>query len=131
MDNERLYIPYGLSTEQEFFTGFGKSEVKQCAIGMAAFVFIAAIIYLVSQSVGAVVATVIIGIAGCIIMTRKDQVTRLSVVGQIINIIKFRRSQKVYKYIYKSACSAGIQEIPRTDKADILQCCNGTGTAER
>ncbi len=102
MDNERLYIPYGLSTEQEIFTGFGKTEVKQCAIGMAAFVFISAIIFLITQNVGAVVTTIVIGIAACIIMTRKDQITRLSVVGQIINIIKFHRNQKMYRYIYKA-----------------------------
>ena len=105
MDTKRLYIPYGLSSEQEYFTGFGRSELKQCFVGMAAFAIISAFAYVISGQIEPIVIIMIIGAAGCIMMTRRDPHTRISVVGQVVNMIRFSRTQKIYKYICKSPWS--------------------------
>lgn len=102
-ENEKLYIPYGLSTEQELFTGFGKREMKQCAVGIAAFGILAALLYIITAQIGAIIFTLLLGIAGSIMMCRKDQNTRISVIGQIANMVRFSKGQKKYRYVYKSS----------------------------
>lgn len=102
MDNEKLYIPYGLSTEQTYFTGFGKTELRQFIIGVIIFAAIGALLLIATSEVATMVVTLIIGIAGSIMMTRKDPNTRISVVGQVYLLVRFARTQKHYKYVYKS-----------------------------
>ncbi len=101
--DEKLYIPYGLSTEQELFSGFGKRELKQCAVGMAAFGIIAMLLYIITSQAAAVIFTLMFGAAGSIMMCRKDQNTKLSVIGQVSNMIRFAKSQKRYRYVYRSS----------------------------
>ena len=72
MDDDKLYIPYGLSIDQEYFTG----------------------------QLLAMIVALMIGAAGTMMAVRKDPYTRISVVGQISDIIHFHKSQKQYKYIY-------------------------------
>lgn len=103
MENEKLYIPYGLSVESEYFTGFGKTELKQCLFGVLIFGVIGALLLIITGQIGSLVITALIGVAGSIMMTRKDPNTRISVVGQVGNMIRFSRSQKRYRYIYKSS----------------------------
>lgn len=43
-----------------------------------------------------------IGASGSIMAVRKDPYTRISVVTQIGNMIKFRRTQQNFRYVYKS-----------------------------
>ena len=102
MDNDRLYIPYGLTTEPEQFSGFGKKEVRHCVAGIAFFGVVAALIYLFTANLTAVMATAIIGIAASIMMTRRDGTSHLSMITHIINMINFNRGQKTYRYVYKS-----------------------------
>lgn len=102
MDNDRLYIPYGLSVEQEFFSGFGRTELMHFLIGFMCFGGLGALLLLIAGEFLALIVTVIIGAAGCFIMTKRDPVTRASVIGQIKNIIGFSRSQKRYNYVYRS-----------------------------
>ena len=83
MDNDRLYIPYGLTTEPEQFSGFGKKEVRHCVAGIAFFGVVAALIYLFTANLTAVMATAIIGIAASIMMTRRDGTSQ----GDIIQIV--------------------------------------------
>ena len=103
MDNDKLYIPYGLSIESEYFTGFGKTELRQCFVGMLFFGVLSALLLLITGEVASLVFTLLVGAAGSIMMTRKDSNTRISVVGQIGNIIRFSKSQKRYRYIYRSS----------------------------
>lgn len=100
---EKLYIPYGLSIEAEYFTGFGKTELKQCAIGSLVFGAIGALLLLITSEVASLIITLLTGIAGSIMMCRKDPNTRISVVGQIGNMVRFSKSQKRYRYVYKSS----------------------------
>ena len=57
---------------------------------------------LITGNLAALVFTMMIGAAGSIMMTRKDPITRLSVVGQVKNMVRFARSQRRYRYVYKS-----------------------------
>ena len=99
---KKLYIPYNLNFDTEYFTGFGKPELKQCAVGITGFGIVAALFMLVTGNLAVLVITLMIGAAGSIMMTRKDPVTRMSVIGQIFDMVNFAKSQKTYRYIYKS-----------------------------
>ena len=98
-ENNTLYIPMGVKTENEFFNGFGKKELLQAAVGSLFAGVIALFIYLFSGNVAYTMIGVLSGIAGSVMMTVKDQYN-MSVVGQAANLILFSRSQKVYPYVY-------------------------------
>ena len=98
-DNNTLYIPMGVKTENEFFSGFGKKEFFQSLIGAVFALVISLIIYLVSGNVAYTMIGVLAGIAGSVMMVTKDQYN-MSVVNQVANLVRFSRSQKVYPYVY-------------------------------
>lgn len=102
MDDEKLYIPYGLSIDQEYFPGFGGKELRQFFIGIAGAAVVGALLLLITGQIFALIISLMIGAAGSMMAVRKDPYTRISVVGQIVDIIHFRKSQKHYKYIYRS-----------------------------
>ena len=88
-----LYIPSGVKSENELFNGFGKRELLQSMAG-ALFGFLAAgAVWLIFRNV----VTILTGIFGSVMMCTKDQ-NNLSVADQIVNIIRFSRSQQIYPY---------------------------------
>lgn len=103
MDNEAdtLYIPMGVKTENEFFTGFGKKEFLQALAGTVLGGIISLIIYLISGNIAYAMIGILSSIAGSVMMTTKDQFN-MSVVTQAADLIRFSRSQKVYPYVYGS-----------------------------
>jgi len=98
-ESNTLYIPLGVKTENEFFSGFGKKELLQAAVGSLFGGVIAVVIFLVSGNIAFTMIGVLSGIACSVIMTTKDQYN-MSVVSQVTNLISFSRNQKVYPYIY-------------------------------
>jgi hypothetical protein len=98
-ENNTLYIPLGVKTENEFFPGFGKKELLQAAVGMIFALVISLFIYLASGNVAYTMIGVLSGIAGSVMMVTKDQYN-MSVVTQVANLIRFSRGQKVYPYVY-------------------------------
>ena len=106
MDDERLYIPYGLSIDQEFFPGFGSKELRQFIVGIVGAAAIGAVLLLITGQLLTIIVSLIIGAAGSMMAVRKDPYTRLSVVGQVADMLHFRRSQKQYKYVYTSPWDA-------------------------
>ncbi len=102
MDDDKLYIPYGLSIEQEYFPGFGGRELRQFLIGTAGSAAAGALILMLTGQIAALIVSMLIGAAGSMMAVRRDPYTRISVIGQVSDLIRFRRSQKHYKYIYKS-----------------------------
>jgi hypothetical protein len=98
-ENNTLYIPLGVKTENEFFPGFGKKELLQAAVGMIFALIISLFIYLASGNVAYTMIGVLSGIAGSVTMVTKDTYN-MSVVTQVANLIRFSRSQKVYPYVY-------------------------------
>ena len=98
-ENNTLYIPMGVKTENEFFPGFGKKELLQAAVGAVFSIVISLFIYLASANVAYTMIGILSGIAGSVMMTTKDQYN-MSVVSQVANLIRFSRSQKVHPYVY-------------------------------
>ena len=96
-ENNTLYIPMGVKTENEFFPGFGKKEALQALVGALFGGVVALIVYLASGNVAYTMIAVLAGIAGSVMMTTKDQYN-MSVVTQVANLVRFSRSQKVYPY---------------------------------
>jgi len=99
-DNSTLYIPMGVKTENEFFSGFGRKELIQTVIGSAGGIAVSLLIYAITASIPYTMIGVLSGIAGSVMMTRKDQ-NNMSVVWQVGNMIRFYKSQKRYPYIYQ------------------------------
>lgn len=99
MDEDKLYIPYGLSIDQEYFPGFGGRELRQFFVGILGSGIIGALLLIFTGQLLALTVALMIGAAGTMMAVRKDPYTRISVVGQISDIIHFHKSQKQYKYI--------------------------------
>jgi hypothetical protein len=98
-DNNTLYIPMGVKTENEFFSGFGKKELLQALAGTVFALIVSLFIYLIGENIAHTMIGVLTGIAGSVMMVTKDQYN-MSVVTQVANLIRFSRSQKVYPYVY-------------------------------
>ena len=92
-----LYIPTGVKAQNEFFNGFGKRELLQSAMGSLLGGAVAALLWLVSGNVVMTVVAVLTGIFGSVMMCTKDQ-NNQSVIDQIGNMVRFRRSQQIYPY---------------------------------
>ena len=103
--DEKLYIPMGVKPEAEFFSGFGKKQMAQAAIGSLCGGVLACLLWFITQNVTAVMITALTVIAGSVMMTTKDQ-SNMSVVDQIQNMIRFAKSQKIHPYRYGKECEA-------------------------
>ena len=57
---------------------------------------------MLTGQISALIVSMLIGAAGSMMAVRRDPYTRISVIGQLSDLIRFRRSQKHYKYTYKS-----------------------------
>jgi hypothetical protein len=98
-DDNTLYIPMGVKTQNEFFSGFGKNEALQAAAGAVLALVVSLFIFFISENVAYTMIGVLSGVAGSVMMTAKDQYN-MSVVTQAANLIRFSRGQKVYPYVY-------------------------------
>lgn len=98
-EKETLYIPLGLKTRTEIFDGFGKEELLKSIIASLVSAIIDAVIYFISKSTAFCVVFILSSIAGSVMMLTKDQ-TNISVVDQMKFMVKFYKSQKIYRYKY-------------------------------
>jgi len=98
-EKDQLYIPMGVKTENELFSGFGRKQLFQSIIGSVGFGLTGLLIWAVSDNVTMTVICILTGIIGSVMMTTKDQ-SNLSVVDQVANMIRFAKSQKYYPYRY-------------------------------
>jgi len=89
----------GVKTENEFFPGFGRKELLQTFVGSAAGIILSLLVWSVTGSVPYAMIGVLAGIAGSVMMTRKDM-NNMSVVIQVVNMLRFSKSQKYYPYVY-------------------------------
>jgi hypothetical protein len=96
---QSLYIPQGLKTRVEIFDGYGKEELVKTILVTIIVGLVDAFMYLIFKNVVMSVVTILITIAGSVMMLTKDK-TNISVVDQIGFMVRFARSQKVYKYKY-------------------------------
>lgn len=96
---QSLYIPQGLKVRVEIFDGFGKEELFKTILVTIVAGVIDALLYLIFKNVVMSVVMILVAIAGSVMMLTKDK-TNISVVNQIGFMIRFARSQKIYKYKY-------------------------------
>ena len=99
---KKAFDIYGLTMEQEYFPGFGSRELRQFLIGGAVSAVLGALLLIFSGQLLTLIVCIMIGASGSIMAVRKDPYTRISVVTQIGNMIKFRRTQQNFRYVYKS-----------------------------
>lgn len=92
-----LYIPLGVKPEAEWFPGFGQRQLGQSAIGSLAAVVIALCLWLMGGSIPLAMVTFLIGVSASVMMTTKDR-HNLSVLDQIMFMIRFAKSQKFFPY---------------------------------
>lgn len=97
-DIDTLYIPSGLKTEKEIYSGFGKQELIQAVIGIVVIAVIDIFVSLVIlDNLPAFVIVLLLGIFISVMCVQKD-ITNLSVLDMTINLYKYMLSQKVYFY---------------------------------
>lgn len=96
---QTLYIPLGLKTRTEIFDGFGKEELFKSIIVTLIAGAIDTIIYMLTKNTALSVVFILSAIAGSVMMLTKDQ-SNVSVVDQMIFMIRFSKSQKRYRYRY-------------------------------
>jgi hypothetical protein len=96
---QTLYIPQGLKTRVEIFDGFGKEELFKTVLVTLVAGGIDALLFLIFRNVVTSVVFMLIAIAGSVMMLTKDK-NNISVVDQVGFMVKFAKSQKVYKYKY-------------------------------
>lgn len=94
-----LYIPQGLKTRVEIFEGYGKEELIKTIIVTLVNSAVNMVHYLIFKNTVVSIVMILVGIAGSVMMLTKDT-TNISVVNQVGFMIRFARSQKVYKYKY-------------------------------
>jgi uncharacterized membrane protein len=99
INKDTLYIPAGLKTQKEYYTGFGKNELRQAVIGTLTIGIIDALVNLVIyDNLVAFVLLLLLGIFICVMCVYKD-VTNLSVLDMTVNLFNYMRSQKKYYYV--------------------------------
>ncbi len=92
-----LYIPLGVNTRIDYFTGFGKTELKQASVGIIFGIIIAIIGYMFTQQAITVIVTIILVGGGSILLTVKGS-TNQSVVDMLLDMRKFNNERKIYPY---------------------------------
>ncbi|PYG84238.1 hypothetical protein LY28_03743 [Ruminiclostridium sufflavum DSM 19573] len=95
---DTLYIPAGLKTEKEIYSGFGKSELIQAVTGATGIAVIDILFSLVIfNNLPAFIIILLMGIFASVMCVQKD-ITNLSVLDMAVNLYKYMRSQKTYYY---------------------------------
>lgn len=98
-DERSLYIPQGLKTENEIFSGFGKKEMIRASTISLIAIMVDAFIYLITKNTLICVVIMLSSVTASIIATQKDQ-SNMSIFDQIKFMIRFSKSQKHYLYKY-------------------------------
>jgi len=96
---QSLYIPQGLTTRVEIFDGYGKEELFKTIIVTIVTGAADAVLFLIFKNVVMSVVLLLVAISGSVMMLTKDK-SNISVVDQVGFMIRFARSQKIYKYKY-------------------------------
>lgn len=96
-DDQSLYIPLGVKPEAEWFPGFGGKQLRQAAFGSFLSLLAALLLWLCGGSIPVVMVTFLIGVSASVMMTTKDR-HNVSVFDQLLWMIRFAKSQKVYPY---------------------------------
>lgn len=94
-------MPFGIKTDLEIFSGFGKKEMLSALVMVLICGIIDLIIYFFTRNTFLSISIIIISVAVSIALFTKDGYTNSSVVDILVRIVRFKKSQKYYPYIYK------------------------------
>jgi hypothetical protein len=99
MEQTSLYIPVNIKTRHEFFDGYGFAELLPTIA--AAFVsgFIAFVLHAVAGGTIMPVLIVLVTVAAAVMSLAKGE-NNMSVVDQVICVLRFAREQRRYAYYY-------------------------------
>lgn len=95
--NIMLYIPLGINTRLDFFTGYGKKEMLQSLVGVIIGGLIALLVFIITNSVFIVMITLMMSVGGSILATTKNSINQ-SIVDYIGDVIAFSKSRKTFPY---------------------------------
>ena len=95
-----MYKRQGLKTRVEIFDGFGKEELFKTIIVTIVVGILDIMYYLIFKNTVVSIVTILVAIAGSVMMLTKDR-SNISVVDQVGFMIRFARSQKYYPYKYQ------------------------------
>ena len=99
MEQKTLYIPSNIKTQQEFFEGYGQSELYKTIAAAAICGIFCAVLYSFTKSIAMCTVILLSGIAASVMFVTKDR-NNLSVLDQVMHMVRFGKSQKKYKYVY-------------------------------
>ena len=92
-----LYIPLGINTRMDFFTGFGKKELAQAIVGIVFGSLIAVLGFIITQQSLTVIVIMIFTIGGSILATTKNS-SNLSLIDFLNYMMKFSKERQIYPY---------------------------------
>lgn len=99
-NDDKLYIPYGLSTEKEYAKGVGRKQLAQIALTTLIFIGAGVVIGIVIGNYAFTIIAGIIGIAiGYSVCGRFGNSP--SVLETANNLMRFSKSKRRYRYVYK------------------------------
>lgn len=98
-EKKTLYIPQGLKTRVEIFSGYGKEELHKTILAVLIIGVLDLMYFVLFRNIVIGMVVILTGIAGSVMMLTKDN-NNISVVDQVMFMFKFAKSQKVYKYKY-------------------------------
>lgn len=96
---QSLYIPQGLKTRVEIFDGYGKEEFFKTIMASVIAGILDVLMYLVFRNTVISMVFILVAISASVMMLTKDK-NNISVVDQAGFMIRFVKSQKIYKYKY-------------------------------
>ena len=99
MERITLYIPSNIKTRQEYFEGYGQSELYKTIVTAAICGISCAVLYGFTRSMAMCIVIFLSSIAASVMFVTKDR-NNLSVLDQVIHMARFNRAQQKYKYIY-------------------------------
>lgn len=95
-----LYIPARAKTQTEIFNGFGKKEIQKSVVGITFGAVIATVAFLFTREVAVAIIIMIAVALICGVMCAKIESIGQSIVDIFIDLVRFKRSQKIYPYRY-------------------------------
>lgn len=100
MENERLYIPIGIKVEEEIFPGINKADLINLIVTGMFLNLINLFLYFFIRAAAlqTVIGLFIFGLS--YFLWNKDH-TNVSIANSLSWMIKYGRSNKVWKYIYQ------------------------------
>ncbi len=99
MEKHTLYIPQGIKLRSEIFEGFSKIELYKTIIVSIVAGIIMSVLFLLTQTVSLCLVLFLSVIFATVMVLTKDK-NNVSVVDQLGFMVRFAKSQKIYKYKY-------------------------------